>query len=609
MSRSDWNWRTGHRSAKSILLILFFVLWVSFHLGNTGWALQPKTWYYVSTQGNDSWSGTKPAYTGTDGPFRTLTRAQSAVRAKVAAGLTGDVVVFIRGGRYEISAPLQFTSLDTGTSGFSVAWAAYQGETPIISGGKKLTGAWVSQGNNVWTMTIPEVASGQWWFRQLTSGGVRQTRARFPNAGQPNMSILLSNYDANNPSVGPTHVYLNQDFNSSGYDLSQQGMELVVFNLWAIDRAKVYANDVHTVSTSSPLGCQNHSLLGGDMLGKDCYLENCVYYVDQPGEWHLSPKTGLLTYKAPSGQNPNAIEWIAPTISQLIAVQGTSAQPVRNLQFIGLQLRDTAWEIPQGAGYNEIQAGMYANSINLPWNANPVGIRLTQARNCRFEKCGISHFGAGAIGLGEGCQNNTIIGCDIGDIGGNGVMIGYPTQPFNNWTNYYSSTSNAPVGNTVMDNRIHDCGVVQIGAVGVFIAFAQQTRLSHNLIDHINYSGVSCGFAWDSNPTNMSSTQIDYNYIYDVMMGLHDGGGVYTLGSQPNTSVHHNVVRDSVSSLSHGLYADQGSRYIVFENNQVFRCGGTPFMINWGLDLTFHNNIFAIAITHCSTATALTAGR
>lgn len=84
--------------------------------------------YYVSgTNGNDSWSGTlaAPNSANTDGPFKTLTRAQSAMRASTIKTVT------IRGGTYSLkSTNLTFAGQDAGET-----WSSYPGETVILDGG------------------------------------------------------------------------------------------------------------------------------------------------------------------------------------------------------------------------------------------------------------------------------------------------------------------------------------------------------------------------------------------------------------------------------------------------------------------------------------------
>ena len=104
----------------------------SFMAGGARFQVQAE--FYVSPNGNDSNAGTETAQ------FRTIERARTAVRA-LTSGMTGDIVVYLRGGvhagEYRDVQPQ-----DSGQNGFQVIYAAYPGETPMLSGGQRITN-WV----------------------------------------------------------------------------------------------------------------------------------------------------------------------------------------------------------------------------------------------------------------------------------------------------------------------------------------------------------------------------------------------------------------------------------------------------------------------------------
>ena len=75
------------------------------------------THLYVSPAGNDAWSGRLPDANAeaTDGPLATIARARDVVREwKLSGRLSRPVTVWLRGGRYAISAPLVFGPEDSG---------------------------------------------------------------------------------------------------------------------------------------------------------------------------------------------------------------------------------------------------------------------------------------------------------------------------------------------------------------------------------------------------------------------------------------------------------------------------------------------------------------
>jgi len=147
---------------------------------------------YVATDGRDAWSGRLPAPNAakTDGPFATLHRARDAVRElKQRDRLEQPVTISVRAGTYYLREPLLLGPEDSGTEAYPITYAAYPGETVVISGGRQVTGEWRSEDGKIHQTHLPTVGAGKWYFRQLRVGDERQTRARYPNA-DPSGSYL-----------------------------------------------------------------------------------------------------------------------------------------------------------------------------------------------------------------------------------------------------------------------------------------------------------------------------------------------------------------------------------------------------------------------------------
>ncbi|HEY6463210.1 MAG TPA: right-handed parallel beta-helix repeat-containing protein, partial [Polyangiaceae bacterium] len=126
--------------------------------------------FAVSPQGDDSAAGTLAA------PFKTLERAQTAVRALVAAGPlpAGGVVVWLRGGIYPRTATFALTSLDSGQANAPVVYRGYPGETARVVGGVSLDPASfhpVASTSPVWSRLDP-TAQGTVVAADLTSLGI-----------------------------------------------------------------------------------------------------------------------------------------------------------------------------------------------------------------------------------------------------------------------------------------------------------------------------------------------------------------------------------------------------------------------------------------------------
>ena len=91
---------------------------------------------FVATSGDDSWSGKLPEPNAerTDGPLASLAKARDVVR-QLKQGQHRDIITLIRGGTYAFADTLVFGLQDSAENGYSITYAAYPGETPVLSAG------------------------------------------------------------------------------------------------------------------------------------------------------------------------------------------------------------------------------------------------------------------------------------------------------------------------------------------------------------------------------------------------------------------------------------------------------------------------------------------
>jgi hypothetical protein len=550
--------------------------------------------FYVSTAGNDGWSGhlAQPNAARSDGPFATITRARDAIRALKRNGLDKDLLVHIREGVYGIDSPLLFTSEDSATTAHSITYAAYPGEHPVISGGRELRG-WKPGRRGRWTLgTAPGPA-----FRQLFIDGQRRPRARTPNEGFFRIEKAFGD---------------DRDrFQFSGDDIRNwvnlPDVELVLFYDWEIARGALARVDEanRVVFFAHPIGNLDDPMwsFNRNDAHQRYYLENALEFIDNPGEWYLDRRTGLLTYFAMRGGGEDLLSarTVAAITEQLLLVKGTLDAPVRNLRFDGLRFEHAAFPLP-AQGYAGIQAGHYA-SRGAQWNILPAAIELEAAAGCRIENCRILRTGASAVGLRRGCQQNVIAGNEIADTGGNGIQIGEPAgEKQEEAANPNPANRSVLVrGNVVSNNHIHHTGQEYFGAVGIWIGFAQNTTVDHNLLHDLPYTGISVGWDWGVRPTPCRENRIEYNHIHHVLGQLSDGGGIYTLGWQPGTVLRGNLIHDTDRlhgrADQNGIFFDQGSKGYLVEDNIIFRTpGGGPirFNLNEPSWHTFRNNSFGV---------------
>ncbi len=535
--------------------------------------------FYVSKQGNDSWSGrlAEPNKDGTDGPFRTLDRARDAVRAlHLKRNASGPVRVYVRGGVYELARPLVFTPEDSGTAESPITYAAYHHEKVVLSGGRVIKGWKPAPGaggpaarGHLWQVELPAVREGAWYFRELFVNGVRRQRARSPNSGFYHVvgKIALGT---------PSHfTYHAGDIQAEW--AKEPGVEVIGLAHWGEYRLHIARVDAasHTVTLSG--ACQSYATSKNPRF----WVENTFDALDEPGEWYLNRRSGVLYYWPKPGENLKRSEVVAPRLNSLIRFQGDAAarRTVHDITLRGFTAAYTDWSLTR-KGYVDLQA-----SYDIPAAVEAVG-----ADRCALEMCRLIHLGQYAVEFHRGSKDNRVIGCDMSDLGGGGVKLGDPKIP--------SSKEEATAGNLIRDNHIHDIGNVYAPGVGVWIGQSSNNTVSHNEINDTFYSGISAGWTWGYGPSAAHGNVIEFNKIYNIGRGLlSDMGCIYTLGIQPGTvernNICHDITRYRKGYGGWGIYTDEGSSDILIKNNLVYRTEDGGFLQHYGAHNTVVNNIFA----------------
>ena len=546
-----------------------------------------QTVFYVATDGKDSWSGKldTPNSTRTDGPFRTIQKAQLAIRNLKASGpLAKPVTVYIRGGRYELTKPLVFTPEDSGTAQDPITYAAYPGETPVISGGREIAG-WKPVTNSkllrqargkLWMARVPGVKEGKWYFRELFVDGHRRPRARTPNTGFFHVDGKVVSGKQAKFKFHPGDIQTVW--------AAQGNVEVVVLQAWA--EFRMYIRGVHqathTVTLSRTPAPSNRE------ENARYWVENTIDALDAPGEWYLDRQSGILYYRPEAGEKRDLVRVVAPVLEHLVRFEGRGGTGwVHNIRLCGLTLRDTDWSMGPD-GYVDLQA-----AYDIPAAVDGMG-----TRSCDIEKCVFKHLGGYAVefgggarqwwGIRQGSKDDQVIGNDMYDLGAGGVKIGDPKDP--------NAKGQATDGNIVSDNHIHDIGRVFPAAVGIWVGESSDNIISHNEINNTFYTGISVGWTWGYGPTAARDNKIEFNKIYDIGQGmLSDMGCIYTLGVQPGTVERNNICHD-VTRYRYGgwgLYTDEGSSDILIEDNVVYRTEDGGFHQNYGANNIVRNNIFA----------------
>jgi hypothetical protein len=498
--------------------------------------------------------------------------------------MTGDIIVYLRGGTYSLTSTLSFAAADSGTKGFYVKYLNYPGETPLLTGGQPIGGWTVSDSaKNIWQAT--GVTSR---FRQLYVNGTKAIRARIPNLGAGGTANFnrITGADQTVPNV---QVASSQVANWN--NLTKVEMHLMINWGDATLRLASYSTTGATafLKFQSPeagiLSQRPFPILAS--VKQAYYFENALEFLDVPGEWYLNETTNTLYYQPRTGEDMTTATVVAPMVETLVSVMGTSADtsPAHHIWFQGLAFAHSTYLRPSSFGFLDGQAGQYnvsATAQNQQYVGRPsAGVLVANANNIWFERNIFSQMAATGLDFNYGTHDDTIVGNVFTDIGGAGVSVGKFVQDETTEFHIAYNPSNASeicTNDTIKDNYITNVTTEIQGACGVACGYPRTIDIEHNEVSDVNYTGISVGFGWTATANAMSGNRINYNDIHDIVKILADGGGIYTLSNQGSGSqMEYNYIHDFQKSQwadygDHGLYLDEQTSGYTVSHNVLVNC-------------------------------------
>jgi len=516
--------------------------------------------FYVATNGNDEWTGSAPDLKegGSDGPFATIARARDAIRAARTAGAVGPFTVLVRGGDYYLDETLVFGPEDSGTRECPVTYAAYPGETPVISGGLLLEGAWSRGTGKAMNLTLDNPP----YFRLLSVNGARKRRTRTPNEGYFETEEALS---------GTSFRYRAGDITSFH---AIDDAEVVVIHSWNESRLRIAKHDEtsRTVEFHDPEA--RHEIGWTGTRGQNrYYIANTIEGLDTPGEWYLDRDTGVLSYIPEEGEDLANAKVVAGRLKQLIRFEGDLGlgQFVEYVRIEGMVFSDTDWDLPE-KGYPD--CGDVGDIVD------PASITYVAARHCEFRANVIRNSGTYALevnGYGNIVEDN-----EVYDTGSGGIV----------------TRNRHDEHNVFRYNHVHDCGLEYPSGVGINIDEGGGT-FAHNLVHDISHSGIYARhWATETQAIERRNQEqelrIEYNEIYDVATTLDDAGGIFIRDS--NIIIRGNLIHDVHSGHRRcpgwGIYLGCETRDTLVEGNLVYNCLESVHVWYKDRNVTITNNIF-----------------
>jgi parallel beta-helix repeat protein len=516
--------------------------------------------FYVATYGDDRDSGSKAR------SFATLERARDAIRDLKRAGeLKGPVTVWIRGGPYYRSRTFELKKEDSGTASAPIVYRAHDNEYARLVGGTPIEPSWfrpvddpsvrdrLDKDARSKVLEVNLKAHGITDFGELggMAGGLklflgdrRLPLARWPNegwalgrrgrvTGRDKDGVPQVQDDGRKSRVMAFHCSGKRP--NRWHDLSEVWLcnffwEEYCFHSWKIERVDLGRQEMTFA----------HDLIDRLKEWLRFCVVNAIEEIDEPGEWFLDRKRGVLYLLPPDdfGSQPLLASILQDTMVSLdnasfITLRGLTLEAMRGLA------------IAVGGGSNNHIAG-----------------------------CTIRNASQGAI-LAGGTESG-IVGCDIYNLEAAGVRLSGGDR-----------RTLTPAGLYAHNTHIHDFGQcvkewqpgVKVDGVG--------NRVAHCKIHHAPAYAIS----FEGN-----DHVFELNEMHDVDLEMSDVGviGTGTDWTYRGNIIRHNFIHHIPERPYPGvvaIYMDNCASSADIIGNVLYKMR-QGVLIGGGRDNRIENNIF-----------------
>lgn len=550
--------------------------------------VEPTGDFYVSTNGDDSNSGTK------DSPFRTVERAVEAIRNADKSGKDG-ITVCIEAGEYRFSS-LKLTKEDSGTAECPITYSSYNGEV-VFNGGVTLeTKDFVSVENyqeisqrlseearkNVVVLDLtkaPYSLTKEDWGRIYAIGSYhtaesydgdyvgplycelfvndqRQTLARYPDSGYLQFEEVVKTGCGKESDGALTEVENWDEIRNPETDIYRIDADLAqrvsgwknlndvwMFGYWKYDWA----------DASSPIGYFNAETREispkfvskyGTKADAPYYFFNIPEELTKEGEWYLDRENGLLClWKSADFDNAK--------IDLSLSLKTIIDSEADYVTFDGITVKGTRGDAVMVTGDN--------NTVKNCLIKNVAGNALVMTGNNNLASCNeITHTGKGGI---------YIIGGDTATLTAGNSRV--ENNLIHDWSEIYQTYQPA----------------VTLVGVGNICAHNEIFNSPH---EAITYSG--------------NNHIVEYNLIHDVCLLSDDAGAIYSGRSWVNYGniVRYNCVYDlgSQGHTPNGIYLDDALSGQKVYGNLLVNIPRYGILVGGGRDNFVNGNIIVNAGEH-----------
>jgi hypothetical protein len=534
---------------------------------------------YVSPTGNDAAAGTSNA------PLATLAAARDKVKGN------GPATVYLHGGTYYLAAPIVFGPEHSGTAAAPMIYRAFPGETPVISGGIKVTSAWTTYSGSIMVTTIAQNLK----VDQLFLNGKRQVLARYPNfdtTKDNGATRILDGYAADcisatriarwaNPAEGPGYI---------------RGLHT---SMWG-GNSYIITGKSGSAIIQQWVGDNNR---GSGIHATYRMVENLFEELDAPGEWFYRKSTGQLFFWPPAGTNLASATVELASQDECIRLVGSaagSAGSVKYIQFNGITFTHT---------FRTLFSKPYETVLKSDWSIARTGtVFMQNAENIKITNCFFDQVGGNGIFVSGYNQHHLIQNNVFNDAGASCVALmglNSAVRCPGSWSSTPTCTDRTPGPQTneypsfvtVDNNMMNHFGRFEKQPAGVALSRTESDTIRHNTIHDCPRAGICfCDGCWGGHV-------VEYNWVYNDVLETGDHGPFNAWGRDRNLRWQDDttattldawkttIIRNNRFESNKGNFGidldDQASNYVQYNNLLI----GGGLKLQWNRYNTYLNSI------------------
>jgi hypothetical protein len=473
----------------------------------------------------------------------------------------GKKNIVLSEGRYFLEESIRLGAEDSGL--------VLEGEGRVeILGGRKITG-FTQLNDRFWAAPV-DLAGGA-DFRMLRVNGAWANRARYPEEGfllhQSRFDVRwLSTYEGGFERAPTMEELTTLEFSPGDIpeDFVAGNAELTIFHMWDESLVGVKRREGNQFIFSNPSGWPPGAFASHYNFEKRYVIWNTLEGMLRPGQWYLDKNAGKLVYWPLEGEDMEKAEVLAPSMENLLVLEGKEGDPVKNVEVRNLNFSLSNAPLMSGA----FGAKLFDGAVSV-----------RNAKDCSLMNLEICQVGGHCIKASG--DRLRIENCQLYDAGAGAIrLVGSHSLVCNNHIHHIGRTFPSAIALYV---GATDPNVPEEWEPGIHYTGC---RIQHNEIHHVPYAAICAG---------AKKPEITGNLIYEAMQDLYDGAGIYiTFCSE--ALVKHNFIRDIKDSPGAGTsayYLDEKAVDCLVEENLEINVP-RPSHNHISRNNIFRNNLFVI---------------